>query len=364
MGFSASCLAAALLLGAVSGEMAFLTGSDPGTRRAAVLDTATGAVTPVGPGASDGAPVWAPGGARLAFSTKGEEGLEIWVTGPDGGDRRVLRLEKESLSSPRWSADGAKIACIAEGPGTGGRVVVFDAASGESAFWGGEGMRAARPVWLPSTDLMQALDPESQSETAEKLAPLKEEALRDGALLAAGIFGDKRISTELVLVTRTQTVPLLPLLVKDSARFAEWSVESDRKGRQLAYESNDGGDRELFVLGRRGITNVSNHRAADWNPVWSDDYQWLAFESFRDGRRGVYRVLVGTGNVLPVAVREGADCWAPAWAPDDEWIAFVSDEEGVPRIYAVAPEGGEAVRLTDGKEWALAPAWRPKPEKD
>ena len=147
--------------------------------------------------------------------------------------------------------------------------------------------------------------------------------------------------------------------------YVEWALEPDPRARSVAYESNDGGDREIYVASfTKGISNVSNHRAADWNPVWSDDYQWLAFESFRDGRRGVYRVLVGTGNVLPVAVREGADCWAPAWAPDDEWIAFVSDEEGVPRIYAVAPEGGEAVRLTDGKEWALAPAWRPKPEKD
>ena len=41
-------------------------------------------------------------------------------------------------------------------------------------------------MWLPSTDLMQALDPESQSETAKELAPLKEEALRDGREVAGG----------------------------------------------------------------------------------------------------------------------------------------------------------------------------------
>ena len=34
------------------------------------------------------------------------------------------------------------------------------------------------------------------------------------------------------------------------------------------------------------------------------------------------------------------------------------------QVFAVAPAGGEAVRLTDGKEWALAPAWRPEPEKE
>ena len=46
--------------------------------------------------------------------------------------------------------------------------------------------------------------------------------------------------------TAANAVPMLPLLVKDSARYVEWCIEPDGEGRQIAYESNDGGDREIF----------------------------------------------------------------------------------------------------------------------
>ena len=116
----------------------------------------------------------------------------------------------------------------------------------------------------------------------------------------------------------------------------------------------------MFVLGRRGIINVSNHHAADWNTVWSPDDDWMAFESFRGGRRGIYRLLASTGNTSPVFTGEDFDCWAPDWSPDGEWIVCVSDMTGTPQLYVVRPDGSELKQITRGEAPALAPAWQPK----
>lgn len=357
---------ACALLGAPSGRIAFVAGTEQEDQCVAVLDAATGEITRVGPGSRDGAPVWSPDGQWLAFQTSGPDGLAVCVVRADGSERRLLTHARGWNHAPRWSPDGKRLAYASDADmGIRQQVMVYDLERNTETAWGGEGALALRPVWLPTTDLMQALDPESQSDMAAELLPLKEEAEREGALLAVGLpGGESKLTSEIVLMTPARCVPMLPLLVKDSFRFAEWFVEPDRKGRQIAYESNDGGDREIFVIGRKGITNVSNHRAADWNPVWSEDGQWLAFESFRDGRRGVHRVLVGTANVTPVAVRPNADCWAPSWSPDGEWIAHVSDETGTPQLFATPPQGGDSVQLTRGPGFALAPAWQPKVKKD
>jgi Tol biopolymer transport system component len=114
------------------------------------------------------------------------------------------------------------------------------------------------------------------------------------------------------------------------------------------------------MLARRGITDVSNHREADWNPVWSRDDKWIAFESFRGGRRGVYRLFPDTARVFPVATAGEYDCWAPAWSPDSDWLAYVSMASGRPQIHLFNIEANEDHPLTNQPGYALAPAWRPK----
>jgi TolB protein len=269
--------------------------------------------------------------------------------------------------APRWSPDGTRVAWVAEDEEPmQPRVIVGDAESGAETRWGGETTAALRPVWLPTLDLMKAMDPSAQdAAAAAALVALKGEADAGGALVAPGLVGAPgKLSTEIMLVTASNAVPMLPLLVKDSARYAEWCVEPDPKGQQIAYESNDGGDREIFVIGRRGIVNVSNHRAADWNPVWSPDCKWIAFESFRGGKRGVCRVLVGTANVTPLDGGAEYQCWSPAWSADGKWVAYVSDRSGAPQIWAVPAGGGESVQLTKEAGYALAPAFKPKAKKE
>jgi Tol biopolymer transport system component len=362
--FSAGMLLAAALLPAAAqkGELAFISGTEQEDQCVCVIDAASGAIRRVGPGSRDGAPRWAPDGARIAFETKQDEGRGIYVADAAGGGA-LLGGPFLWNHSPAWAPDGKRLAWSADNEmGMMRQIVVHDFETGGYAIWGGGQPGLMKPVWLPTLDLMLALAPDEKLELEGfDFEALHSEAKDHGLLLAIGLTGKPgSLSTEIFLVTPSCAAPLLPILVTDSPRYAEWAVTPSRKGRRIAWDSNDGGDREIFVLDKKGISDVTNHPAADWNPVWAPDGKRLAFESFRTGRRGVYTVLSETALVNAAAASGEFACWSPAWSPDGEWLAWVSNATGNPEIHIGRPDGTDAQQLTHHPGPDLAPAWRPE----
>jgi TolB protein len=152
----------------------------------------------------------------------------------------------------------------------------------------------------------------------------------------------------------------LPALVSNgSARFVEWAAESNAQGTALTFESNDGGNREIFLWSQAGMSDLTKHPAPDWNPAWSPDGEWIAFESFRDGRRGVYRCSVSTGRVVAVDAGPRYDCWSPSWSPAGNQVAYVTTETGSPRLKVAPVRGKNKQMLSTGSVPAWAPAWAP-----
>lgn len=360
---SVLALACAVITAEPEGMIAFTAGTGQEDLRVCVIDLASRAITRVGPGAHDGAPQWSPDGQWLAFTSRTDNGLAVYIVHPDGSGGRFLGHAKPWNFTPSWSPDGARLAYASSAEMTLARTLtVWNSSDEQEATWanGREGIMA--PVWMPSLDLMKALDPEQKLvldglDTAKFL----DEGEQDGVLAGVGLVGEPgKCSTELLLVTRTQVAPLLALLIPRSKQYAEWAPRPDSKGERFAFESNDGGDREIFVLGKRGIGDVSNHREADWNPVWSPDGNFLAFESFRDGRRGLYGVYPETARVFTIAADRNFDCWSAAWSPDEDWVVFVSDLDGLARLYLARRDGTEQRRLTDSALSEYAPAWRPE----
>ena len=297
-----------------------------------VLDVATGAQTRVGTGQRDGAPVWSPDGQWLAFTSFDDGKTRLRVVRADGTEARALTTASDSIRWPRWSPDNGRLV-YAAGDAFTAKIAVYDVAANSETEWAGGKTGFLRPVWL---------DPATIVAVAVTGAP--------GAML-----------TDLVRVTPTESAPLFLELRSGPDKYVEWAVEPAPKGTLKAFESNDGGDREIFIVSDKlGMHDLSNHRAADWNPVWAPDGKWMAFESFRDGRRGIYRAFVDTARVFPLAVTPGADNWAPSWSSDGKRIVFVSDRDGDPEIYLTDAEGKRSVqRLTQHPGDDLAPAWRP-----
>jgi Tol biopolymer transport system component len=318
---------------APSGQIAFLAATEQEDQRVCVLDLATDTVRPVGAGNRDGAPQWSPDGQWLAYVTGAPtEGTGVRIVRPDGSDERLLpHAETWVYGPPAWSPDGLKLA-YTSGSGLDQRVMVYDLEAGTEEPWGSETQSILQPLWTGDSQLIAV-----------------------GTTGVAGALG-----TDLFWVAKTSSTPARETLAS-TGDYVEWLPRPNMNGDAIAYESNDGGDREIFVFEKkRGALDVSNHRAADWNPVWSPDGEWVAFESFRDGRRGIYRVNPVQVRVSNVAADPGFDAWAPAWSPDSRWIAFVSNRDGAPRLYATDIEGDEVIPLTKHTLHDFAPAWRPE----
>lgn len=356
----------AALCAAPEGLIAFVGGTSQEDQCVQMLDARTGLVVRVGPGQRDGAPRWSPDGQWLAFETQQPDGLGICVARADASERHMLRHARKWNRGPRWSADGRRlIYCADADMGMQQTLMVYDLASGTESAWAGERAGMMQPVWLPHLGLLLAIDPDIEM-TLENFdyQAFVDDALTDGMALAIGLLGEPgSLTTEPLLTTRNLSVPFMRMLSRDSFRHIEWGVSINPKGDGIAFESDDGGFRDIFVISRRGLNNVSNHHAADWNPVWSNDSKWVAFESFRGGRRGIYRVFYETARIFPVAEGTEHDCWSPSWGPDDAWIAYVSSESGHPELYAIDVESGEQRKLTSQPGYCLAPAWYVVPKQ-
>jgi Tol biopolymer transport system component len=342
-----------------AGQLAYVAGATPALRSVYVTDFGTEATVEVGTGHGDSAPVWSPDGVWLAFTTTRGAGRGVRLVRPaDGHVVEVPHVEVWN-DGPGWSADGRRLA-YAAGTGLEQRIMVYEPASGLESVWGGDERGLMRPVWLAPESLAVILL--LMKEQGEVLPPeIIQSAMQTGAMFAvAATPGDNGITTDIVVVVQEGAFPLPNwLLPSPEGDYEEWAAEPDPRGQRFAFESNDGGDREIFTVSKSGAIDVSNHRAADWNPVWSPDGKWLAFESFRDGRRGIYRVYRDTIRVHPIAGGDAYEAWSPAWSPDGLWVAFTTTLGGTPQVAVVQVDGGEPTVVSAPGIQAFAPAWRP-----
>jgi len=98
-------------------------------------------------------------------------------------------------------------------------------------------------------------------------------------------------------------------------------------------------------------------------PQLSPDGQWIAYEVGKpdmDANRVTHNIWIvpTAGGEVRQLTRGGSD-QRPRWSPDGRRIAFVSAREGTPQVYVVAPEGGDAMRLSSLSTGADNELWSP-----
>lgn len=211
------------------------------------------------------APVWAPDGSGLAFTSWDGNGTEIFAVDADGTGRRQV----SHLRSSAQPIDG-------EQP-TGPTKAVSD---------------ALRPSWSPL-----------------------------GGLIAFAVVPELRGAPGGVYVADTRGQRQTRLTARTPAFGPLWSPD----GRSLLFIHRADRDTDLFLidLSARIIRNLSDQ--SDLVPrdaAWSPDGRRIVFSA--DG--ALYLLDVASEAIQPLADTPLVDL-SPAWSPDGEWIAFRAEAD-------------------------------------
>jgi dipeptidyl aminopeptidase/acylaminoacyl peptidase len=132
-----------------------------------------------------------------------------------------------------------------------------------------------------------------------------------------------------------------------------------RRGGRRSTRKPPLGIEALWAIKRIGVPTLSPDGRYSCASVTSYDMEknegatelWLFPTGF--GARG--------GGATPRKLTVGDKDSDPRWSPDGKWIAFTAKrkDDTEPQIYLIAPDGGEATRLTEAPTGASALKWFP-----
>jgi Tol biopolymer transport system component len=147
--------------------------------------------------------------------------------------------------------------------------------------------------------------------------------------------------------------------------YPSWSPD----GRTLAYESNEGGGWDIWLVqvgGGSAVNRTADHPGEDRYPSWSPDGRHIAFWSDRDG--GGYYVVPALGGapqrVAAASAGPGAFYYSPPqWSGDGRELAYVMYEPAGARfdpfveIVSMTTREVKRVRLPGTQETRLDLSW-------
>jgi hypothetical protein len=167
----------------------------------------------------------------------------------------------------------------------------------------------------------------------------------------------------------------VPVLAEPSGRL----IEALDVSKRPVFSASFGADRSALLdeeggpatggvvqIGSGGdgfvrVLSIAHDRGRNYHPRLSPDGRTIAFDSDRDGPRGVYLASRDGHEVRRVSGPEYAAF--PAWSPDGTRLAFVRSEPDDPtvwNVWALEMQSGAASRLTShraGQPWGVS--WFP-----
>jgi TolB protein len=246
-------------------------------------------------------PSWSPDGNKLVYSApggkgpKGEEyGLDLFVldlTQPKTPPVNLTHRVGDD-TDPAWSPDGKLIALTNNGRQDKVRMVDLMNADGSNLRRLSVDLEEYEPAWSPDGQWLLFVV------FARENHILYRRSAKDG-FATMEFFDNKAISERTGQVADPAWSP-------DGTRIAYTRLELLTEGRITTLDAINRGDTVLPLT----VTGL------DRQPAWSQDSQWLAFCTRRDGNPEIYLVR-STGQEKPFNLTNtpARDMW-PVWQPN------------------------------------------------
>ncbi len=323
-------------------------------------------------------PAISPDGSAVAFVwQESERALPgIWVQKMGEATPRQLSAPGYSWSSPAWSPDGKRIACLRLGVSSG-EIVILPAEGGAPQIAAPVlptrfGLTYSHLDWSPDGEWLAVDDTPSLSQplsvflvnlkTGEKRRLTQPEELIIGDVAprfspdgrsVAFIRAFHRSYQEAFTVPVTGGTPRQWTSDSRMVTGVDWSADgllvgSSRGGSYRIWRLAQGKDPSpTAIYGEFPIQFSYSRRAARlvYSLIQNDPNIWrLKFEPPLEWRR--------------IAASSGQDA-SPQYSPDGRWIAFRSDRTGEEQIWVSGADGDNPVQVTSGRGRPSVPRWSP-----
>ncbi|MDA1192105.1 MAG: hypothetical protein O3A46_10550, partial [Candidatus Poribacteria bacterium] len=119
---------------------------------------------------------------------------------------------------------------------------------------------------------------------------------------------------------------------------------------------------EIYTMNASGgdLRDISLDRDTwYYNPAWSPDGEWIAFESNGVGGTLDIFVMDADGNNLRNVTNPPGLDLDPAWSRDGKRIAYSGSGERFQDVYVIDVDGDNMRRLTDTLFGESNPTWSP-----
>jgi hypothetical protein len=158
----------------------------------------------------------------------------------------------------------------------------------------------------------------------------------------------------------------IPLLTRSLVGNDVFSPSFDPRGEAIYFHAGrDGSPLMRAAMTEKGtvagVTKLLDDGAANYHVTMSPDGAMIAFDSDRDGVRGVYVADADGTNARRISGEGYAS--VPSWSPDGQRIAFVkaeADSDHVWNVWLASADGGTLHRVTShrlGQPWGAS--WFP-----
>src|SRR5215216_5466209 len=280
---------------------------------------------------------------RISFTSFRDAQLgDIWTIDPDGSHGRKLTSGPLYDAQSDWSRDGQSIG-FRRGPNAFLNLGVW-----KMDLYGGNLALLAQG---------DPADP-TQNSTQPAWAP-------DGHSLLFRATRPPYLDSDIWRMDTDGSNQALVVHIPGDQLYPSYSPDMS----EIAYTTPLGtGDRGIFTVDADGATPPTKVFDApgkyDSAPNWSPDGRQIAFESDQNGDMEIYAMDADGTDVRQITDNAVHD-EGPAWSPDGERMVFTSGPDNLHSdIYVMNADGSDRMRLMDVPGRDESPDWQPIPHTD
>jgi TolB protein len=261
--------------------------------------------------------------SEIAFVKKSHQNKEIFISTPQGYERRQLTSFQEICLSPAWSWDASSLA-----------FTYVNKDKHELVLWN-RATKKLQHIYLPGNTIISP-------------------AFRPGNSLAISV--DPNGNPDIYLLDSKWHL--------DRHIIQNWAIDIspdfDRTGKNMVFVSSRLGNPHIFLndMDTEEVSRISYEGTYNTNPSISPNGRYVAYSRLTDTG---HRIIVydRKKDVEQQITFGPGDDEDPAWCPDSYFLAFASSRSGAYQLYVTTRQGEFLRKIPTGSGVAKSPAWSP-----